>query len=342
MNQSNIKGNHMALKARDAKHAAQIKAGTTGQRSGLKFESTLRDRINSLKDLNFLNCNTPCTNIVDGKPEEALLYFIYKNKFSDKKITKVKCYWMGGHATSGKGDVIYDSNNNPIKACKSDIIIDFYHSVDQIDRVGVSVKTCNKKTPTNAQLYCSTALAFCELLRNNGITVTSEIETGLKKFCGNDQFRPIDILKKDVLKNRLSDHSRFYYEELGTTFHNELVELFKLHQDKITRLLLQKAYKTDPYPPSFVFHQRNKFTNINLFPMALFSIDELVTLSKKYCNFTLKDYVVNKGTWKNDPATHKAPRFGCVQFQRLGNKQNATQLQFNLEAAYFYKIIEKK
>tara|TARA_R100000808_G_scaffold23266_1_gene51440 strand:- start:49 stop:249 length:201 start_codon:yes stop_codon:yes gene_type:complete len=34
---------------------------------------------------------------------------------------------------------------------------------------------------------------------------------------------------------------------------------------------------------------------------------------------------------------HEAPRFGIIQMQRGGQKQHPTQLQFNLEAGYFYK-----
>ena len=35
---------------------------------------------------------------------------------------------------------------------------------------------------------------------------------------------------------------------------------------------------------------------------------------------------------------HLAPRFGIVQMQRGGQKQHPDQLQFNLEAGYFYKL----
>ena len=67
-------------------------------------------------------------------------------------------------------------------------------------------------------------------------------------------------------------------------------------------------------------------------------------LSKKYSGFTKKLYADRKKSRSVEDRKltkgifHEAPRFGIIQFQRLGNKQNATQLQFNLEAGYFYNI----
>lgn len=330
----------MALKAKDLKHAEQIKAGIKGQKKGLKFEKILTDRINAIKKYCFLG--EPVPHIVNGKPEIALLTYIVQNEPISKKIIDIKCHWLGGLATSGKGDELFDENGSPITACKSDILIDFVLESKEVKRIGVSVKTCNTSKPTNAQLFCSTAQAFCKMLNDNGVAVSSNFENSLKKFCGNDGFTPAELLSKSQLKQRACDDRRFFYEELGDDFHKEAEELFKNHQDDITRLLLQKAYKNDPYAPTYVFHQRNKSEDINNFPMAIFSVDQLVDLSKQYQGYTQKEYKIKKGTWKSDPNTHLAPRFGCIQFQRLGNKQNATQFQFNLEASYFYKITGQK
>ena len=37
-----------------------------------------------------------------------------------------------------------------------------------------------------------------------------------------------------------------------------------------------------------------------------------------------------------------APRFGIVQMQRGGQAQHPEQLQFNLQAGYFYKIENRR
>ena len=74
---------------------------------------------------------------------------------------------------------------------------------------------------------------------------------------------------------------------------------------------------------------------------AIYSIDELVSKSREHVGFVKtsktevsksKSYDVPKGV------KHECPKFGIVQMQRFGNKQNATQLQFNLQAGYFYNI----
>jgi len=67
-------------------------------------------------------------------------------------------------------------------------------------------------------------------------------------------------------------------------------------------------------------------------------MNEIVELSHTYSGFILSEYVIRKGTYKNDNNTHLAPRFGFIQFQRGGQKQHPTQLQFNLKAGYFRHI----
>ena len=70
----------------------------------------------------------------------------------------------------------------------------------------------------------------------------------------------------------------------------------------------------------------------------MFTVEELIEYSCRNNGFTTTPYTVRKGRFRDPHVTHYAPRFGFVQFQRLGNKQNATQLQFNLQAGYFYKL----
>ena len=74
--------------------------------------------------------------------------------------------------------------------------------------------------------------------------------------------------------------------------------------------------------------------------IAVYSVEELIALSKKFAGFELKPYHIRKGSFKNDPNEHLAPRFGVVQMQRGGQKQHPTQLQFNLQAGYFYRLAE--
>ena len=58
-----------------------------------------------------------------------------------------------------------------------------------------------------------------------------------------------------------------------------------------------------------------------------------------YSGFSHKEYSVRKGSFKDpEGVKHQAPRFGIIQMQRGGQKQHPTQLQFNLQAGYFYKI----
>ena len=71
----------------------------------------------------------------------------------------------------------------------------------------------------------------------------------------------------------------------------------------------------------------------------MYTIDELILRSARYQGFTTRAYSVHKGSHKDPPGVkHLAPRFGIVQMQRGGQKQHPEQLQFNLEAGYFYKL----
>lgn len=111
-----------------------------------------------------------------------------------------------------------------------------------------------------------------------------------------------------------------------------------MYQDKITLLLFQKAYKEDPYAPDFLLHQTVKYTDFNSCETAIFTMNEIIELSRQYSGFMLTEYKIRKGTYKNDNTPHLAPRFGFIQFQRGGQKQHPTQLQFNLKAGYFRHI----
>lgn len=117
-----------------------------------------------------------------------------------------------------------------------------------------------------------------------------------------------------------------------------LLNLLKL-ADAISRLLLQKAYIDDPFVPEYLIHKTKKAPSWSATEVAIYSIDELVALSRSYQGFTTKPYTIRKGSYKDPPGvSHLAPRFGIIQMQRGGQAQHPEQLQFNLEAGYFYKM----
>ena len=324
----------MALKPINEIHKKQIEAGITGRKKGHKFESLLADSINALKCKVFTpNSNT--THIFNGNPAVQLMQYIANDR--NITINDVKAAWLGGLATSGLGDVLTDENGKPITKCKSDVLLNI-KTHNGIETIGVSVKTCNKKTPTNDQMFFTTAKAFCYLLRVNGIEVSEAAEKGLSMFCGDVGFRPLDLMTQKILKNRISDPNRFYWEETSAKSRADWKAIFDKYQDKITLLLFQKAYKDDPYPPDYLLHQTVQYQDFNNCETALFSIDEIVAHSRKHSEYVMSTYVIRKGTYKTDNNVHLAPRFGFVQFQRGGQKQHPTQLQFNLKAGYFRHI----
>ena len=223
----------MALTPKNKKHASQIEAGIVGRKKGHKFESVLATTINQLPNKTFVPSGNN-THIFHGNPATHLLQYIANN--INITIMDARALWLGGLATSGKGDVLLDSHGSPITKSKSDVLIQITTS-NGTETVGVSVKTCNKTTPTNDQMFFTTARAFCQLLRTNEIIVSEEAERGLSMFCGDIEFRPIDILPADKLRCRTSDPKRFYWEELSRQAQQDWKEIFDKYQDKITNVL---------------------------------------------------------------------------------------------------------
>lgn len=321
----------MAIKAKDEKHAAQIEAGVTGRKRGHDFEKLIANRINLLqppfKPLNISG------HLFERPPEISLLSYIC-HKLSLEPPIEIKAFSTGGHATGEGGDDFLLDGGMILKRAKSDLILQIKSANVLAAVYGVSVKTCSKSSPTNDQLYCSTAEAFCNLLASIEIKVSDTARKALKMFCGDIGFRPMD---SPLVSSRLNSE-RWFWEELPIEAQQEWASVLTRHQSKITHLLLSKGYKNDPYPPSFVLHQTCKYESWDKVEVALFTIEELVELSCKAGGFSTTSYTVKKGRFKDPSTTHQAPRFGFVQFQRLGNTQNATQLQFNLQAGYFYKL----
>jgi len=251
----------MALTPRDQRHEKQIEAGTAGRRRGHKFESTLSSAINSMESKRFAP-NVNNTHIYNGNPAAELLQYIANDRGIE--IIDAQASWLGGLATSGLGDALFDEQGNPITKSKSDVLIKLTTNRG-IETVGISVKTCNKKTPTNDQMFFTTARAFCLLLRSNGIVVSDEAEKGLSMFCGDAGYRPLDLLSEEDLNHRISDPNRYYWEEMSEQAQDDWKMIFEEQQDHISMLLFQKAYKDDPYPPEYLLHQTVQYTDLPLY-----------------------------------------------------------------------------
>ena len=322
----------MPLEPLDLQHAVQIQAGTEGRKRGHKFEFDLTASINNI------NCPYQITDLkghlFQGNASVQLLNRALAF-LGWKSCDSVIAIELGSLATAEGGKNWLSVNGVKVKACKSDVLLTLEKS--SIKRtIGISVKQCNTKSPTNAQLYFTTAQAFCNLLARNQMSVSNNAITALKQFCGESGYRPLD--NASLFSGRKTDPRRFFWEEINKEGRKELENLFTNKQDEITKLLLQKAYLDDPFLPELLIHKTKKI-EIGDQEYSIYTIDELIQLSRRYGGFNKNDYSVRKGTYK-DPIgiTHEAPRFGIVQMQRGGQAQHPTQLQFNLQAGYFYKI----
>lgn len=323
--------NKMALIPKNQVHANQIRAGITGRKKGHKFEYLLAQEINKLSLQSFEI--TDNRHLYTGNPALILMSFVEK-KFN-LKIKSCTAYWLGGLATSGVGDVFFTKNGKEVKKSKSDVLLELKLKDGTSKIIGVSVKTCSKKTPTNDQIFFTTANAFCNLLEENSILVTEDARKGMEMFCGTIGFRPIDLLEKSQLNKRISDKNRFYWEEIPEKALRDWEYIFSHFQDEITRILFQKAYKDDPFYPEILLHQIVQYEDFNNCPIAIYTIDEIISISHYYSGYTYSTYRIKKGSNINDKNEHLAPRFGFIQFQRGGQKQHPTQLQFNLKSGYF-------
>lgn len=323
----------MALTPNDNIHALQIQAGALGRKAGHAFEDKITEELNGLCCP--IRVQELSSHVLVGDPALLLLHYIAE-KEGLGEIQTISALSTGALATSEEGKRFLNIEGKSVSRCKSDLIITIEDPNTRIT-VGVSTKQCNNKTPTNAQLYFTTALGFFRLLINNGIPVSDTAINALRQFCGDTGFRPLD--EPDKLKNRLFDNRRFFWEEIDKEGREEWEAIFSQCQDDVSRLLFQKAYLDDPFSPEYLLHKTKASDSWDDTEVAIYSINEIITLSKNYRGFYTKPYSVKKGSFK-DPVgvQHLAPRFGIIQMQRGGQKQHPTQLQFNLEAGYFYKI----
>lgn len=331
----------MALKAENEQHEHQIEAGTKGRLKGHKFEEEVSKELNNMKleQVDYI-VSLEASNIYNGNPAAALIEHISTDK--KKTISRLKAYWLGGLATAGAGANVKNDKGEVITGSKSDIVMDVTYENGDEETIGVSVKSCKN----NAQVALTTSNAFCEMLRANNIPISIEAETGLKMFCGEQGFNPKDGYvpadTQNIPNPRTARPERWYWEELSTSVQREWEKVLSAYQDKITILLLQKAnaYKTDNFRPTYILHECTTHTDINNCQVAVMSMDEFAEYSRLFDGFGLKGQKVLKGKYKGiDTAEHQYPHFGFMQFQPIGNKQNFSELQFNLKSNY-YKTFE--
>ena len=325
----------MPLKPIDEVHALQIQAGTLGRKAGHQFEDTITAEINGTA-YPIVFAERITAHVQRGDPARLLVNYI-ADAFGQSTVEKAVAISTGALATSEEGRKWLDVNGANVSRCKSDLVITITFGGGDTRVVGVSTQQCNNRPPTNAQLYFTTARGFSNLLRTNGIEVSPRAVDALRQFCGDVGFRPLDD-PKDA-EGRVSDPRRYFWEEIDPKGRAEWEMLFGARQDEVTRLMLQKAYIDDPFVPDFVLHKTKLSNSWAETEVAIYSIDDLVNHSANYGGFNTRSYSVRKGSYR-DPAgvVHEAPRFGIVQMQRGGQAQHPDQLQFNLEAGYFYKI----
>lgn len=325
----------MALTPIDEVHALQIQAGTLGRKAGHKFEDTITKEINEFP-YPFQVPKSIKDHIFIGDPASLLLEYI-GNRMGLSEIAHASAISTGALATSEAGKKWLSVNGVGVTRCKSDLVITIKDVSGNESAVGVSTKQCNNKNPTNAQLYFTTARGFATLLQNNGIAVSQVAIDALRQFCGDSGFRPSD--NPTILQNRKTDPRRYFWEEIDPTGRLEWENILSNKQDEVSRLLFQKAYLDDPFVPEFLLHKTKRADSWDTTEVAIYTIDELIALSRSYQGYATKPYSVKKGSHKDPPGIkHLAPRFGVIQMQRGGQAQHPEQLQFNLEASYFYKL----
>ena len=325
----------MALKPLNEAHALQIQAGILGRKAGHSFEDRIAQEINFFSyPLDIVDPGAG--HVFQGSPGALCLRYIAVREGIDR-ITAATALSTGTLATSEEGKKCLSIGEANVTRCKSDIVITIAGGNGKSQTIGLSTKQCGTKRPTNAQLYFTTARGFANLLQSNGIAVSKHAVLALRQFCGDQGFRPLDI--PSSLKNRLTDPRRFFWEEIDPAGRNELERIFARRQEEISRLLLQRAYLDDSFIPEYLLHKTRHADSWQKTEIALYSIPELTVLSHAYQGFVTKPYSVRKGSRRDPPGViHLAPRFGVIQMQRGGQKQHPEQLQFNLEAGYFYKI----
>lgn len=285
----------MSLCPVSANHALQIAAGVKGRHSGRSFERELQSGLAALP-----------------LPAERL----EEHSLGDLSQVIVDCWlreWGWERLDRLTVQIITGS--------KSDLWVTAGWE-ERSRAVGVSVKACSLKQPTNMQVHFTTAQAFCRALRGQGMAVSAEAEVELRKFCGEDGYRPLDA----NAVGRLTDPRRWFWEELTVGARSEWSTIWGAHQELATKLVLCGAV----CPPEYLVHR--------VAPgwVVVVRMSDLVAASVRQQGFAVKPYRVVKGRYPDPPGVwHEAPRFGIIQCQRAGQQQHPAQLQFNLQSRYF-------
>ena len=229
----------------------QIMAGLKGRRKGHSFESKIVERLNSIVSFAYEGTVADSQTILYGEPEKILLNKMMQ-AFQWRKVISLKAYATGRLATAEEGEKCLNIDGHPIKGSKSDLIVDMQNDSGERKITGVSVKQCSNRTPTNAQVFFTTASAFYNLLKERGLIDEPRALVALKQFCGDEGFRPSDA---GGCEGRISTPERFFWEETDPVGRAALEKMFAVHQDEVTALLLKKGYVDDPFPPSFLMHK---------------------------------------------------------------------------------------
>ena len=180
----------MALIPINDNHALQIQAGTLGRNNGHEFEDRITAEINALR--------YPVTiepaldgNVRAGDPALLLLQHVAV-KEGITELASATAVSTGSLATSEQGRKWLEVNGASVSRCKSDLVLTLKSNEGVTKTVGISTKQCNNRTPTNAQLYFTTARGFAKLLSANGIQISDIAINALRQFCGDVGFRPMD------------------------------------------------------------------------------------------------------------------------------------------------------
>lgn len=126
----------------------QINAGTKGRRKGHSYENELASKINSTI-MPYTKSSETCDIVQKGSPVNILLDKIL-NFLGWSKIDKIEAYATGKLATLEKSNKEILIDGKSITSAKSDVILTLHNSNTK-RIIGVSIKQCNNKTPTNAR-----------------------------------------------------------------------------------------------------------------------------------------------------------------------------------------------
>lgn len=285
----------MALAPIDETHALQIQAGTLGRKTGHLFEDTITSQINDFQCLIRIAARQN-GHVFTGDPASLLLNYIGK-----AEILKPSHLWSRFPQVLSQHRKL-----EKLAFCKWRLALKMQkrhsnyalHSNDG-RTITVGFLRSSATTPPQQMLNCTLLQqGGFQLLLSNEIPVSENAILALRQFCGDMGFRPCD---NPTIRNRLTDPRRYFWEEINEDGRVEWESILLTRQDDISRLLFQKAYIDDPFTPEYILHKTKASPSWNQTEVAIHTIDEIVSLSRRHQGFTKKSYSVRKGSYK-DPA----------------------------------------